>query len=75
MTNNTRIDLTVPYVEQEDAKASGTRWDSLRKFWYAPQDTNLENLRRWLPGDVQDCRVDQGAFARHASIGDTWSSP
>jgi exodeoxyribonuclease VII large subunit len=54
MTSNTRIDLTVPYVEKEDAKASGARWDSQRKIWYAPPETNLESLQRWLPKGVVD---------------------
>jgi exodeoxyribonuclease VII large subunit len=52
MTSSTRIDLTVPYVEKEDAKAFGARWDSQRKIWYAPPETDLENLRRWLPNGV-----------------------
>jgi exodeoxyribonuclease VII large subunit len=52
MTSTTRIDLTVPYVEKEDAKAFGARWDSQRKIWYAPPETDLENLRRWLPNGV-----------------------
>jgi exodeoxyribonuclease VII large subunit len=54
MTSNSRIDLTVPYVEKEDAKAFGARWDSERKIWYAPPETNLENLQRWLPKGMVD---------------------
>jgi exodeoxyribonuclease VII large subunit len=52
MTSNTRIDLMVPFTEKEDAKAKGARWDSQRKIWYAPPNTNLQLLQRWLPDGV-----------------------
>lgn len=45
-----RIDLNVPYVEKEDAKALGARWDKDRKLWYAPPGIDLASLLdRWLP--------------------------
>jgi exodeoxyribonuclease VII large subunit len=52
MTSSTRIDLTVPYAHKEEAKALGARWDTENRTWYAPPNTNLENLKRWLPEGV-----------------------
>ena len=51
MILDSRIDLNVPYVEKEDAKALGARWDVDRKVWYAPPGTDLQLLGRWLPRD------------------------
>ena len=44
-----RVDLVVPYVEKEDAKALGARWDKDRKVWFAPPGTDPSTLGRWLP--------------------------
>lgn len=55
MISDTRINLNVPFVEKDQAKARGARWDRDNQTWYAPPGTNLENLRRWLPnGAFQD---------------------
>jgi exodeoxyribonuclease VII large subunit len=51
MTLTTRVDLVVPYVEKEDAKALGARWDVDRKVWYAPPGIDLDLFERWLPRD------------------------
>ena len=52
MTTNTRIDLKVPYVEKDQAKVHGARWDRETQTWYAPPGTDLRNLKRWLPQGV-----------------------
>ena len=52
MTANTRIDLKVPFVEKDQAKVHGARWDRENQTWYAPPGTDLENLKRWLPRGV-----------------------
>jgi exodeoxyribonuclease VII large subunit len=52
MTSPTRIDLSVHYTEKEEAKALGARWDPDNRTWYAPPDTDLEDLKRWLPEGV-----------------------
>jgi exodeoxyribonuclease VII large subunit len=52
MTSPSRIDLRVPYAQKEEAKAFGARWDQGNQTWYAPPNTNLENLKRWLPEGV-----------------------
>ncbi|WP_406699090.1 exodeoxyribonuclease VII large subunit [Singulisphaera sp. Ch08] len=51
MTFNPRVDLRVPFVEKEDAKALGARWDSQKKLWYAPPGADLDPLKRWVPKD------------------------
>ena len=33
MTNNTRIDLKVPFVEKDHAKVYGARWDRENQTW------------------------------------------
>ncbi|AGA28215.1 exodeoxyribonuclease VII large subunit [Singulisphaera acidiphila] len=53
MTSNSRVDLRVPFVEKEDAKALGARWDSQKKLWYAPPGADLEHLERWVPKDAR----------------------
>lgn len=53
MVHTIRVDLVVPYVEKDDAKALGARWDVDRKVWYAPPGTDLSPLRRWLPEGVE----------------------
>jgi len=54
MTSNTRIDLKVPFVEKDQAKVHGARWDRDNQTWYAPPGTDLEKLKRWLPKGVLD---------------------
>ena len=49
MPLTTRVDLLVPYVEKEDAKALGARWDKDRKVWFAPPGVDPSTLGRWLP--------------------------
>jgi exodeoxyribonuclease VII large subunit len=52
MTTNTRIDLRVPFVEKDQAKVHGARWDRENQTWYAPPGADLEKLKRWLPRGV-----------------------
>src|SRR3954471_17633833 len=49
MALTSRVDLVVPYVEKEDAKALGARWDKDRKVWFAPPGIDHATLGRWLP--------------------------
>lgn len=41
--------LNVPYLEKDDAKALGARWNPVRKFWYCEELT--DGLRRWYRGE------------------------
>jgi hypothetical protein len=70
MTSNRRIDLKVPYVEKEDAKALGARWDQVKKTWYAPPGTKLEPLSRWIPrGILKSIGDDKVPQSRHSMRG------
>jgi exodeoxyribonuclease VII large subunit len=60
-----RVDLSVPFVEKEDAKALGARWDAQKKLWYAPPGTDLGHLDRWLPREIL---VPAGADAPESSF-------
>src|SRR3954453_3469440 len=53
MKHESRVDLLVPFVEKEDAKALGARWDSQKKLWYAPPGADVQGLKRWLPKDFR----------------------
>ena len=48
MALTTRVDLLVPFVEKEDAKALGARWDKDRKVWYASPEIVPSTLARCL---------------------------
>lgn len=46
--------LAVAWDERKDAKLLGAKWDADAKSWFAPDRSNLADLKRWhiLPGDV-----------------------
>lgn len=49
-----RVWLDVPFVEKDEAKKGGARWDPAAKRWYAPR-AGTEALRRWAAApDVPD---------------------
>ncbi len=45
------IELNVPFMEKEDAKRLGARWNAATKRWYIPNGTDHELFLRWLPAD------------------------
>ena len=50
-----RIDLCVPFLEKDEAKSLGARWDPTNKVWYAPEGKDPTLFKKWLPTepDVQ----------------------
>ncbi|MDE9463082.1 zincin-like metallopeptidase domain-containing protein [Xenorhabdus bovienii] len=44
-----RTYLAVPYIEKNEAKARGAKWDKEAKAWYAPEgmDITASGLERW----------------------------
>ena len=42
------VDLAVPFVEKDFARAAGAKWDKERKTFYAPAGTNLSLLEKWI---------------------------
>lgn len=45
-----RTYLAVPYIEKNEAKALGAKWDKNAKSWYAPEGINIDEsgLSKWL---------------------------
>ena len=39
--------LNVPYMEKDEAKPYGARWNSVEKYWYYPGDELPDELKRW----------------------------
>lgn len=49
-TAEKRLYLIVPYVEKEQAKAVGAKWDKAAKSWYADRNkVDLQKIEKWLP--------------------------
>ena len=44
-----RIDLKVPFVEKDTAKALGARWDAAKRIWYVKDVSDLTPFSRWIP--------------------------
>jgi hypothetical protein len=44
-----RINLNCPYVEKDEAKALGARWDPARKVWFIEDVENLKLFAKWIP--------------------------
>ncbi len=44
-----RVWLNVPYVQKDQAKALGAKFDWSSKRWYAPDSGSVAALERWLP--------------------------
>jgi len=45
------IELNVPFMEKDDAKRLGARWNSASKRWYIPAGVDNTPFMRWLPED------------------------
>lgn len=43
------IELNVPFMEKDDAKRLGARWNSASKRWYIPGGVDNAPFARWLP--------------------------
>ena len=53
MTAREKTWLNVPYVEKDQAREAGAKWDPQAKHWYAPRGSDLNRLATWLPGEHQ----------------------
>lgn len=42
-------ELDVPFVEKDQAKRLGARWNAGSKRWYVPAGLDLQQFARWLP--------------------------
>ena len=48
----TRLYLTVPFAQKDEAKALGARWDPARKRWYVPEGIDKSLFQRWHAADT-----------------------
>ncbi len=46
------IELNVPFMEKDEAKRLGARWNSAAKRWYIPNGVDPKPFARWLLEDV-----------------------
>ena len=44
-----RVYLEVPFIEKDDAKAKGARWDAAARKWFISGDRDLAPFLAWLP--------------------------
>ena len=50
--------LNVPFVEKDEAKALGARWDGTVKKWYVQNREDYPKFQKWiLPDDYEQCAV------------------
>lgn len=60
------IELNVPFLEKDEAKRLGARWNNAAKRWYIPPGVDKTLFARWLPDGVAvlediDPQLDLGA--------------
>lgn len=51
--SNTRIDLNVPFMQKDQAKAAGARWDNGKRVWYIPPGVETNNFKQWMVTQTQ----------------------
>jgi hypothetical protein len=44
--------LEVPYIEKDQAKALGARWNPEKKKWYVKDMEDLRPFMRWMPNHL-----------------------
>ena len=47
------IYIKVPFKEKDEAKALGAFWDSEKKSWFVPKDSDLSKYEKWLPEEQE----------------------
>lgn len=47
------IELQVPFLEKDEVKRLGARWNSASKRWYVPVGIDAAPFAKWLPDDFQ----------------------
>ena len=52
------VPLKVPYLEKDEAKARGAKWDFTKKYWYIRSDMDQSLFAKWLP-TAQDSQPPQ----------------
>ena len=62
-----RIDLKVPFVEKDTAKALGARWDAAKKIWYIMDVTDFTAFMRWIPDVAAATEGSAGGTTRQST--------
>jgi len=53
-----KIYLTVPYVQKEQVKALGAKWDKeIKKWYYDGEVKNFAKFGQWILGDDEECII------------------
>jgi hypothetical protein len=60
-----KVYLNVPYVDKDEAKRLGARWDDAQRKWFISQIMDFRPFSRWLPDELKQI-VDQEDRAREA---------
>lgn len=47
-TSPERVYLAVPFIQKNQARALGAKWEPAEKSWYAPAGVDLEPFQQWL---------------------------
>lgn len=47
-----RIDLKVPFLEKDEAKKLGARWDLQKRVWYVPEGEDPSLFCKWLSKEL-----------------------
>lgn len=45
--------LEVPFIEKEQAKSLGAKWDPIKKKWYVPAGVDADLFSKWWPDDFK----------------------
>lgn len=68
-----KIYLDVPFVEKDEAKALGARWDAEAKRWYYRNEEDAEKFARWALKSFMtysDLSVEQQELIDRVKLGD-----
>lgn len=55
-------ELDVPFVEKDQAKRLGARWNAASKRWYVPDGIDLQKFARWLPDGVDVVAAEDNLY-------------
>ncbi len=58
--------LSVPYLERNEAKKLGAKWDKDAKLWYAPPGEDISKFDKWLTAKTINPVPDPGEEFAHA---------
>jgi hypothetical protein len=66
-----RIDLQIPFTEQEAAKRLGACWDPHQQVWFVPAGVDVAPLRKWLAAPL-DPNIRAASYFLATATHDCW---